>query len=300
MIGETKADPAGSMTIDSMELAAALERRASRHETPCGAGSVVWRVWGDPAPEGGNELAPVVLLHGGSGSWTHWVRNIDALVDAGRRVIAPDLPGFGDSARPAQGGDADALAQPIEDGMYRLLGDTACDLVGFSFGGLVATFIGAQFPARVRRLVLVGAPALGLPREPMLLRAWTHLEPGPARQAVIRANLAALMLVRPESIDAFALALQERNVERDRMRKRRLARTDVLVRTLPRVPAPLYGIWGGLDAIHVGHTVHIEPALRSAPGFRWLERIPGAGHWVQFEAASLFDAALAKALSCAD
>ena len=284
------------MTIESMEQAAALERRASRHETPCGAGSVVWRIWGDPA----STRAPVVLLHGGSGSWSHWVRNIDALVDAGRRVIAPDLPGFGDSARPADGGDADALAQPIEDGLHRLLGDVACDLVGFSFGGLVATFIVAQFPARARRLVLVGAPALGLPREPMLLRAWTHLEPGPARQAVIRANLAALMLARPESIDAFALALQERNVERDRMRKRRLARTDVLVRTLPRVRAPVYGIWGGLDAIYIGQTDRIAPALRSAPAFQWLELIADAGHWVQFEAAPLFDAALARALAAGD
>ena len=284
------------MTIDSMDDAAALERRASRYETPCGEASLVWRIWGDPA----SALPPVVLLHGGSGSWSHWVRNIDALVDAGRRVIAPDLPGFGDSARPAHGGDADALAQPLEDGLRRLLGDVACDLVGFSFGGLVATFIAAQFPARVRRLVLVGAPALGLPREPMLLRAWTHLEPGPARQELIRANLAALMLARLASIDAFALALQEHNVARDRMRRRRLARTDALVRTLPGVRAPVFGIWGALDAIYRGQTARIEPALRSAPAFRWLERIAGAGHWVQFEAASLFDAALTKALSCAD
>ena len=288
------------MAIESMDEAAALERRASRHETPCGEGGIVWRVWDKRACQGANEPPPLVLLHGGSGSWSHWVRNIDALVDAGRRVVAPDLPGFGDSARPPQGGDADALAQPLEDGFRRLLGDTACDLVGFSFGGLVATFIAADVPARVRRLVLVGAPALGLPREPILLRAWTHLEPGPARQAVIRANLAALMLARPGSIDAFALALQEHNVARDRMRRRRLARTDALVRALPRVHAPVFGIWGGLDAIYRGQTAGIEPALRSAPGFRALELIAAAGHWVQFEAAAQFDAALARALAADD
>jgi 2-hydroxy-6-oxonona-2,4-dienedioate hydrolase len=49
-------------------------------------------------------LPPVVLFHGGSGSWTHWVRNIQPLVAAGRQVIAADLPGFGDSASPPSRG----------------------------------------------------------------------------------------------------------------------------------------------------------------------------------------------------
>ncbi|MDB5843914.1 MAG: hydrolase-like protein, partial [Polaromonas sp.] len=53
---------------------------------------MVWRCWG--------EGAPVVLLHGGSGSWTHWIRNIPTLVACSRQVWAPDLPGFADSASP--------------------------------------------------------------------------------------------------------------------------------------------------------------------------------------------------------
>ena len=55
----------------------ALRSRATRAETPCGDGALVWHRWG---PATGR---PVVLLHGGSGSWTHWLRNIDALADAG-------------------------------------------------------------------------------------------------------------------------------------------------------------------------------------------------------------------------
>ena len=52
---------------------------------------MVWRTWGDgPA---------LVLLHGGSGSWTHWVRNI-AHFERDYRVIAGDLPGLGDSPDP--------------------------------------------------------------------------------------------------------------------------------------------------------------------------------------------------------
>lgn len=284
---------AQSVTIKTLQQVAELEHRAARFETACGAGAMVWRSWGDGPP--------VVLLHGGSGSWTHWLRNIDALVRAGRRVWVPDLPGFGDSARPADGGDADVVAEPIEDGLRDLLGDTPCDLVGFSFGAMVATFIAAAYPQRTRRVVLVGAPALGVaPPKPILLRGWAHLDPGPARDAAIRANLAALMLARPEAIDAFTLALQEYNVERDRMKRRRLSRTDVILRSLPELRAPLFGIWGELDALYVGLVDRIEPALRSAPSFRSLQVIEGAGHWVQFEEASRFDAALALALSCSD
>jgi pimeloyl-ACP methyl ester carboxylesterase len=40
---------------------------------------------------------PLVLVHGGHGSWLHWVRNIEAL-SAKRTLWIPDLPGYGDSS----------------------------------------------------------------------------------------------------------------------------------------------------------------------------------------------------------
>ncbi|MBC7681334.1 MAG: alpha/beta fold hydrolase, partial [Ferruginibacter sp.] len=135
-----------------------LRARATRHTTPCGDGHTVWRTWGSP----GGSQPPVLLLHGGSGSWTHWVRNIQSLVDAGRQVWVPDLPGFGDSDLPPDGSDADALPAPLQAGLQQLIGDTAVDVVGFSFGSMVGGFIAQAYPARVARLVLVGAPALGM------------------------------------------------------------------------------------------------------------------------------------------
>lgn len=74
---------------------AEVERVAAagtRVETPCGAGRLVWYSWG--------QGRPLLLLHGGSGSWTHWIRNVETLAAAGYQVIAPDLPGSGDSALP--------------------------------------------------------------------------------------------------------------------------------------------------------------------------------------------------------
>ena len=101
-----------------------------------------------------------MLLHGGAGCWNHRVRNIRPLVAAGRQVSVPDLPGCGESAQPVGCTDADALPEPVEADLQAVLGDAACDLVGFSFGGMVAGFIAARFPRRVRRLVLVGAAGL--------------------------------------------------------------------------------------------------------------------------------------------
>lgn len=270
--------------------AQALLGLASRAETPCGAGSVVWHCWGQP---GSQHLPPVVLLHGGSGSWTHWLCNIAALVQSGREVLVPDLPGFGDSARPPLGTDADAVPAPIEQGLEALLGPRACDLVGFSFGGMVAGLMAARYPARARRLVLVGAPGLGIaPEKAIRLRSWRLLPDAAQRDAVHRGNLAALMLYRPEAITELALRLHVANVLRDRMQGRSLSRTDALARALAQLGCRVDAIYGAEDALYRGRMPLLAPALRQAPGFSSLCMIEAAGHWVQFEQAQAFNEAL--------
>ncbi|HQS30518.1 MAG: alpha/beta hydrolase [Polaromonas sp. 35-63-240] len=271
-----------------------LLARAIRLETPCsptaGSGAMVWHAW-RPARDQGHP--PVVLLHGGSGSWTHWLRNIDALVASGRQVYAADLPGFGDSAAPARGTDADALTEPVEHGLQQLLGPSACDLVAFSFGGMVAGFIAAQFPARAHRLVLVGAPGLGVAsRNTIALTAWRHLSDPAAREAVHRQNLAVLMLFRPEAITALALRLHTDNTLRDRMKGRRLAYSEALAEALVTVTCPVHAIYGREDALYRQRQDALLQALRHAPDFRGLQWIEDAGHWVQFERPAAFDAAL--------
>lgn len=276
--------------------AQALLKTATRTQTPCGTGTMVWHEWGKGTRH--PALAPLVLLHGGSGSWMHWLRNIVPLVNSGRWVLVPDLPGFGDSAAPLHGTDADALPGLMAQGLQSLLGDVACDLVGFSFGGMVAGFIAEQFAGRVARLVLVGAPGLGIaPEKAIRLNAWRHLAEPVQRDAVHRRNLAALMLLHPESITELALRLHEANVLRDRMKGRSLSRTDVLARSLARVNCPVHAIYGREDALYRGKMEALEPVLRLAPDFRALVVIEQAGHWVQFERAEAFDEALLAMLS---
>lgn len=277
--------------MNPLEEVDLLRQRADRVATPCGDGALVWHRWG---PASGR---PLLLLHGGSGSWTHWLRNIAALADAGHAVWVPDLPGFGDSAPPPDGHDADVLPGWLERGLHSLIGDQAVDLVGFSFGGLVAGLWAQASPARVARLVLVGSPGLSAELLPPLdLRRWDALPAGEARVAVHRHNLLQLMLTHDESATPLAVALHAANVERDRLRRRRLMLTAALLPVLPTLAGPVHGIWGAEDVLYRHRLPLIGQVLASAPGFQSLDLLPQAGHWVQFEAAEAFNAALAAAL----
>lgn len=274
----------------------ALQQRARRESTPCGTGDIVWHVWG--ASQDG--ALPLVLLHGGSGSWTHWVRNIHGLEDSGREVWVPDLPGFGDSAAPPAGGDADALVEPLAEGLRTLFGPRPCDLAGFSFGGLTAGLLLAAHPELARQLVLVGAPAMGVvPQRQFELKAWRHL-PQEGQIAAHRYNLAALMLQDTSLIDGLgglALNTHVANVVRDRMPRRRLAHTDALARALPLVPCPVHAIYGRSDALYKEWIGALEGAYAAAaPDFRGMALIEEAGHWVQFERPQRFLQALDDAL----
>lgn len=251
---------------------------------------MAWRTWG--------EGRPIVLLHGGHGSWTHWCRNIPALVRAGRQVWAPDLPGFGDSPPIPGAEDADGLVAPLADAMESLFGPGGADLVAFSFGAIVAGLLAAGRPHQAMRLVLVGATGLGLVvGEPLPMQSWRKAGDAEARLAAHRHNLAALMLHVPP--DGQAIRLQADNVERTRLASLRLAHSDVLLQALARVRCPVFGIWGEHDALYRGRMGLVETALGRLASFRELTIVPGAGHWVQYDAAPAFDAALLRALDAA-
>lgn len=264
----------------------ALSRHAA---TPCGDGHISWRIWGDGEP--------LVLLHGGSGSWAHWIRNVEALAAAGRRLLVPDLPGFGDSARPPGGQDADAIVAPLADGLRELAGEAPLDVAGFSFGGLTGALLAQAQPERVRRLVLVGAPGLGLRADRLPLTSWRQQEDAAGRDAAHRSNLATLMLYAPEAVDDLAAAVQAANVPRDRMHRRRLALTDILLRTLPAIRCRVDAIYGEQDALYRDKLPELAALLRGGPTFRELAFVPAAGHWVQYEAAERFNRDLLRLLA---
>jgi len=67
-----------------------------------------------------------------------------------------------------------------------------------------------------------------------------------------------------------------------------------LIRALPRVTARLSGIWGGRDAGAYPYLAEREAALRAIQPSLRFEIIPGAGHWVAYEATDQFNPLLAE------
>ena len=259
---------------------------AQRIETPCGAGTMVWRVWGSGPP--------LILLDGGYGSWTHWIGNV--LVLARRfTVIAPDLPGLGESSTPPEPHTAEGLAGIIVEGLDIVLSrDAAPHIAGFSFGGVLGGHVAAQLGDRLRALTLVGSNGLGLVRQPTALQRVPAGVSAEEALAVHRRNLGALMIADPAKIDELAVYIQSQNAPRGRVRSRRFSRADTLARALPLVKARLDGIWGARDATAYPHLDERARVLRSfQPGARF-EVIAGAGHWVQYEAAERFNPLLAE------
>lgn len=263
---------------------------ARRVETPCGEGSLVWRFWGDGPP--------LVLLHGGYGSWSHWIRNVLPLARH-YQVIAADLPGLGESATPPDPDDPDAMADIIVEGLYRLLPPgTPVDLVGFSFGGVLGGPVAQKLGPALRRFVIVGSNGLGLPRAAMApIGSWRREPDRAARRAIHRQTLEVLMLADGTPIDAMALHLQERNAEAGRVRSPDISRTDILRRSLPPLRGRLAAIWGGEDNIARGALEARRAALQAAdPGLPF-HVIPGAGHWVSYDRAEAFNALLLRLLA---
>lgn len=266
-----------------------LERASRRHATPCGDGELAWREWGSgPA---------LVLLHGGFGSWLHWVRNIGPLA-RGYRVLAVDLPGLGDSALPPGPPTPQSVAAPVAHGLDLLLEPREpCHLAGFSFGGLIAGQVAAMLGKRIDSLTLVGASGLGLPRQRVELVARTpDMDPAAVREAQAH-NLRALLIHDPARVDALAMEVQARNDARARLKSRRMSLGDSLRRALPSVQGRLNGIWGEHDVTaYPGFWDRREllASLHPDPEFRV---VAGAGHWVQYEAPEAFNAILAELLS---
>ena len=119
---------------------------------------------------------PVMLIHGsgpGVSAWANWRQAIPALA-RDRRVIAPDMVGFGYTDRPA--GIQYSMDTWVRQGLDLLdaLGLEKVHLVGNSFGGSLAMALAIRAPERVQRLVLMGSVGVPFPITEGLDAVWGY------------------------------------------------------------------------------------------------------------------------------
>lgn len=274
-------------------LDAALARCQEIH-TPCGDGSLVWRMWG---AENTNR-PPLILLHGGFGSWNHWIRTIPAL-EKNHCIIAADLPGCGDSADPLKPYNGESLAALISKGIDHIVAnDAPFDLISFSFGGVLSGLVAHAQARRIRSLTLIGSPVLGLtgtgPANE-LVEVSPDLPPDQAAP-LYRHNLQKLMVYDPDAADDLALTIQIDNMAKARLRSRGIARTSILADSLRDLPCHLNCIFGDRDTTLTPNLGGVRDYVEEIHPDVTFHVVPDAGHWVQYECWERVNDLLAEVL----
>ena len=235
---------------------------------------------------GGGEV--VILCHGGSGSWTHFIRNIPALTRE-FDVIALDLPGLGGSASLPKGYKAADAGAIVTAAISSFIGDTPCHLVGFSWGAAVSAMVAAKREG-VKSAFLIGPASLGIQSHRSNMQPLVAREPGmdlDAIWAANRENLARLMLHDPTCIDDFAVYLQVTNTDQSHFFSPQFARDAIVLDGIRVTRAPVKVVFGDHDAPAYPHLeLRRERVLAARPDAEF-ELIHNAGHWAQYEASDV-------------
>lgn len=253
--------------------------------------------------------APVLLLHGsgpGVSAWANW-RLLLPVLAQNRRVIAPDLLGFGTTERPLDPTDSthyrmDIWVQQAVDLLDALHIEQA-DLVGNSFGGALALALAIQHPQRVRRLVLMGSVGVPFVITPGLDAVWGYqpsidnmralLDIFAFDRALVTDELAELRYqasIRPgfqESFGAMFPAPRQRWVDA-------MVSPEADIRALLH---PTLVVHGREDAvIPLANSLTLAQWIRHAQ----LHVFGECGHWTQIEHAARFARLVENFLAEAD
>ena len=255
----------------------------------------------------------VVMLHGGgpgASGVSNYSRNIDALAQQ-FRVVVPDMPGYGRSAKGVDQADPFGYLADMIRGLLDELGIATAHLIGNSYGGAAALRLALDTPHRVIKLVLMGPGGIGTTRFAPTAGLKSLLAyyggDGPSRdklEAFIRNYLVYDGASVPDDlIDLrYAASLDPEVVADPPLRRpsgpmalRTLWRMDLTRDSrLKRLQTPTLVLWGRDDKVN-----------RPAGGPMLVNMMPNAelvmtsrtGHWMQWERADLFNQIVADFLS---
>jgi len=271
----------------------ALEDSASMATAACGDGTMPFRTWQGHSVEQDDQMRGelVVLLHGGSGSWNHWIRNIPALSND-YELVVPDLPGLGDAASLPKDSRPEAVAEVVADGLKSVVGTRRFHLICFSWGSVVGSLAATQLGSQVKSIMLVGPASLGrMDHAPNKIKLRSRSREMTAEEIgnVNRENLAQLMIYDRTRIDNMAVALQDMNVTRSRYNSPQYANGEFVLDGIKGTGANLLVIYGSEDAVAANSLAEREQRLKQARPDMQFETVPGVGHWLQYEHADWFN-----------
>jgi 2-hydroxy-6-oxonona-2,4-dienedioate hydrolase/4,5:9,10-diseco-3-hydroxy-5,9,17-trioxoandrosta-1(10),2-diene-4-oate hydrolase len=246
---------------------------------------------------------PVVLLHGGgpgASGVSNYSRNIDALAER-FRVLVPDMPGYGRSAKGVDRSDPFGYLANHIRGMLDQLGIHRAHLVGNSYGGSCALRLALDTPTRVDKLVLMGPGGVGTSRglpTPGIKSLLAYYGGGGPSLDKLRTFIRTYLVYDgsavPESLieSRYTSSIDPEVVANPPLQRpaglRELWRMDFTRdRRLSSLKTQTLVIWGRDDKVN-------KPSGATMLG----ERMPNAdvliaantGHWVQWERADFFNA----------
>jgi pimeloyl-ACP methyl ester carboxylesterase len=224
---------------------------------------------------------PLLLLHGWGVSSELFTPILDAL-QAGRRLIVPDLPGFGATAEPDTPWSVhDYAAWCIA--LLDRLGIGTCDLIGHSNGGRIGIVMAAEFPGRIERMVLAGSAGI---RPGRTLRSAARVRSYKALRVVERSAALPAALRNAARRRADQRGSADYRAASGVMRGTlvRIVNED-LRSLLPNLHLPVLLIWGDRDTETPLADGELMERLIPDAGLVVFE---GAGHYAYLEQAARF------------
>jgi pimeloyl-ACP methyl ester carboxylesterase len=251
----------------------------------------------------------VVFVHGLSGSWQNWLEQLPVLA-AGRRVVAFDLPGFGQSEMP-QGKISIAGYGRLVRALLDALEVGRAAIVGNSMGGFIGAELAIQFPERVDRLVLVSAAGLSIEyqRNEHVLRLLRRIQRRMTavggwlasrsetlvRRRRSRRALLRIVAAHPEQLPLPLAAEQLHGAGAPGFVDALDALTDYPIRErLGRISCPTLIVWGEEDRlIPVGDALEFEELIPDSRRVIYRD----TGHVAMLERPAAFNALLEEFLA---
>ncbi len=253
---------------------------------------------------------PVVMLHGGgpgASGVSNYSRNIDALAES-YRVIVPDMPGYGRSAKYVDHTDPFGYLADTIRGLLDELGIPTAHLIGNSYGGAAALRLALDTPRRAGRLVLMGPGGIGttrgLPTDGLKTLLSYYGGSGPSRDklaAFIHTYLVYDGSAVPDDlIDLrYQASIDPEVVANPPLQRpsglRTLWRMDLTRdKRLKQLPNPALVLWGRDDKVNRPSG---GPLLANLLPNAELVMTSSTGHWMQWERADLFNDLVSEFLS---